>query len=120
MRTGWNRSLSGNLPFRCTFENFSDYLFAALQENWIIQADVMEGLEQVKNSSCQVIIADPPYGNVSVDQDWDTDLDDEAFLEWNVAWAQAALAKLKSAGLMFVFGQLGKREHRWIHLASRL
>lgn len=86
----------------------------------IIQADVMVGLEKVADDSCQLIIADPPYGNVLVDQSWDTDLDDEVFLEWNCAWAEAALAKLKPDGLMFVFGQLGKREHRWIHLASRL
>ncbi|GAB5560417.1 MAG: site-specific DNA-methyltransferase [Synoicihabitans sp.] len=88
--------------------------------NQIIQADVVEGLKELPADSCQLIIADPPYGNVLVDQDWDTDLDDEAFLAWNGAWAQAALAKLKPDGLMYVFGQLGKREHRWIHLASRL
>ncbi len=88
--------------------------------NRIIQADVMVGLERVAADSCQLIIADPPYGNVLTDQAWDTDGDAEAFLEWNCAWARAALAKLKPDGLMCVFGQLGKREHRWIHLASRL
>lgn len=80
----------------------------------------MEGLASLPDESFQLVIADPPYGNVLTDQAWDADNDAEAFLEWNCAWAQAALAKLKPDGLMYVFGQLGKREHRWIHLTSRL
>jgi DNA modification methylase len=91
-----------------------------LRGNQIIHADVMVGLTALPDDSFQLIVADPPYGNVLVDQAWDTDLDDKAFEDWNVAWAQAAVAKLKPDGLMYVFGQLGKREHRWIHLASRL
>ena len=53
-------------------------------------------------------------------QDWDTGLDAEAYLDWSERWFTVALRKLKPDGLIYVFGQLGQREHRWIHLVPRL
>lgn len=88
--------------------------------NHILHADILIGLEQVDDGSCQLIIADPPYGNVLVDQTWDTDRDEESYLDWTEGWATAALAKLRPNGLMYVFGQLGQREHRWIKVAALL
>jgi site-specific DNA-methyltransferase (adenine-specific) len=94
-----------------------------VESNRLIEADVLDGLAQIPNGCCQVVIADPPYGNVLVDMAWDAHWSQEpteSYLKWTSAWAQAALDKLKPNGLMFVFGQLGKREHRWLHLAAHL
>lgn len=86
----------------------------------IIHADVLDGLASLPDETFQAIIADPPYGNVLLSQDWDTGLDAEAYLDWSERWFSLALRKLKPDGLIYVFGQLGQREHRWIPLAARL
>lgn len=85
-----------------------------------MNSDVLTGLRQIPDGSCQLIVADPPYGNVLVDQTWDTDRNEASYLKWTVAWATVALAKLRPDGLMYVFGQLGQREHRWIQVAALL
>lgn len=67
------------------------------------------------------MVADPPYGNVLVDESWDTQWADTAkYLDWNKAWVAEAMRVLREDGLAFIFGQLGKREHMFIHLMSEL
>lgn len=66
-------------------------------------------------------LADPPYYNVLLDEDWDTQWSEaEEFLEWSLQWVSEAIRVLKADGLLFCFGQLGKREHVFIHLMSYL
>ncbi|MCF3648461.1 DNA-methyltransferase [Synoicihabitans lomoniglobus] len=91
-----------------------------LKPNSIIQADVIDGLRSLPDGTFQLIIADPPYGNVLVDHAWDTDLDADSYLAWTAAWFRAALVKLRPNGLIYVFGQLGQREHRWIEVTALL
>ena len=80
--------------------------------------DILPGLEE---GIAQVVIADPPYCRVLPGEDWDNawrTTDD--YLEWTVRWVRACKRVLRHDGLLYIFGQLGKREHVWLHACSRL
>lgn len=86
----------------------------------IIEGDAGVELKRLAAGSVQAVIADPPYGNV-LDEDWDRRWSGVGkYLEWSMAWAAECMKVLKDDGLFFCFGQLGKREHVFIHLMSRL
>jgi site-specific DNA-methyltransferase (adenine-specific) len=83
--------------------------------------DIIEGLEQLDEESCQLIIADPPYFQVLLDAEWDNSWESEgAYIDWTLKWVKACHRVLKADGLFYIFGQLGKREHAWIHLCSEV
>ena len=89
--------------------------------NSVVRADVLEVLPAFPSDTAQCIIADPPYFNVLQNVDWDTQWDELAeYLEWCGVWTSHCIRILKDDGLFFVFGQLGKREHGFIHLMSQL
>lgn len=89
--------------------------------NEIITGDAYRVLSELPSISCQAIIADPPYYNVLTDEEWDTQWDsEEGYLIWSLQWVRECMRVLKADGLFFCFGQLGKREHVFIHLMSRL
>jgi DNA modification methylase len=70
--------------------------------------------------SARLIVADPPYYNVLSGCDWDTQWDSqEEYLEWTDRWIEAAMRLLVPGGLLYCFGQLGKREHVFLHLMSQ-
>jgi site-specific DNA-methyltransferase (adenine-specific) len=41
------------------------------------------------------------------------------YLDWTFTWMQAAMRVLVPGGLLYCFGQLGKREHAMLHLMSQ-
>jgi DNA modification methylase len=87
----------------------------------IIEGDAVEELKKLPGSIAQSIIADPPYFNVLEDESWDTQwktADD--YLTWCDGWVAQSMRVLRDDGLAFIFGQLGKREHTFLHLMSRL
>jgi len=89
--------------------------------NEIIHGAAFEELRKIPSESIQAVIADPPYYNVLLDEDWDTQwAEAEEYLEWSLQWVSEAIRVLKDDGLLFCFGQLGKREHVFIHLMSYL
>jgi len=89
--------------------------------NRVLCGDVRPELQRLASGVAQLIIADPPYGNVLTDQHWDTQWSaPQEYLNWNLAWASECLRVLRDDGLCFIFGQLGKREHGFIHLMSAL
>ena len=89
--------------------------------NQIICGDACAELRRLPAGSAQVVIADPPYCNVLVNEGWDTQWKTaEAYLEWSQAWVAESLRVLRDNGLCFIFVQLGKREHVFIHLMSAL
>jgi DNA modification methylase len=91
-----------------------------LINNQIIEDDVLAGTKIIPDGSVQCIIADPPYFRVLLGEAWDTSWKtEEDYLEWSVSWLRAVMPKLKQNGLLYVFGQPGKREHAWLHLCSR-
>ena len=85
----------------------------------LMQGDAITSLASYPEEHFQLIIADPPYFQVLVDAEWDnTWPSSEAYLEWSLQWIRACKRVLKPDGLFYIFGQLGKREHVWLHLCS--
>ncbi len=92
-----------------------------MKPNHIICGDAVAKLRKLEENSAQVVIADPPYCNVLLEQDWDTQWKAvEDYVEWSVTWVAECMRVLCDDGLCFIFGQLGKREHGFIHLMSAL
>ena len=95
-------------------------LFNPSESVRLIQGDCVVELAKLEAESAQAIIADPPYFNVleeSWDQQWKSA---ESYLAWTTEWVTQAMRVLRSDGLLFCFGQLGKREHAFLHLMSDL
>jgi len=92
-----------------------------MKYNQIINGDAIEKLPEIESRIAQAIIADPPYYNVLLNESWDTQWSQaEEYLEWSKIWVSQCMRILKEDGLFFCFGQLGKREHLFIHLMSEL
>lgn len=92
-----------------------------MKTNQIIQGDALQELKKFPDAIAQVIIADPPYFNVLENEAWDTQWKTAAdYLTWCEAWVAESMRVLRDDGLAFIFGQLGKREHAFLHLMSRL
>jgi len=76
-------------------------------------------MRHMKPESVQAVIADPPYFNVQTEEEWDTQWKTpEQYLAWTACWIDQAMRVLKQDGLCFIFGQLGKREHVFLHVMS--
>lgn len=87
----------------------------------LIHGDALQELQKLPSGIAQSVIADPPYFNVLEDEAWDTQWKTAAdYLAWCEAWVAESLRVLRDDGLAFIFGQLGKREHTFLHLMSRL
>lgn len=92
-----------------------------LTTNQILHGDALEELRKLPDAVAQAIIADPPYFNVLEDEAWDTQWKTAAdYLAWCEGWVAESMRVLREDGLCFIFGQLGKREHTFLHLMSRL
>lgn len=87
----------------------------------ILLGDALEVLDDLPPREFQAIIADPPYFQVLLEHEWDMAWSSaEDYLDWTLRWVRGCRRVLKDDGLMFIFGQLGKREHVWLHLCSLL
>lgn len=86
----------------------------------IYSGDALQVLPSLEARSAQVIIADPPYYQV-LDEAWDNEWRSaDAYLQWTVQWVRHCKRVLRDDGLLYIFGQLGKREHIWLHASSLL
>lgn len=95
-------------------------LLSFQQMKKIICGDCIQILARQSENSARLIIADPPYFNVLLKEDWDTRWNHAAeYLEWSSVWMKAAFRVLRPGGLLYCFGQTGKREHAWLHLMSQ-
>lgn len=87
----------------------------------LIHGDALEVLPSLPAEYFQVIIADAPYYQVLTGQDWDNKWNSpDDYIEWMASWVRECRRVLRPDGLLFVFGQVGQREHVWLHVASRL
>ncbi|MDZ4405501.1 site-specific DNA-methyltransferase [Prosthecobacter sp.] len=92
-----------------------------MKTNQVIHGDALQELQKLPDAVAQVIIADPPYFNVLENEAWDTQWKTAAdYLAWCEEWVAQSMRVLRDDGLAFIFGQLGKREHTFLHLMSRL
>lgn len=75
-------------------------------------------MRKLDAASAQLIIADPPYFQV-LEHEWDQQWPDaRAYLDWSLVWLEQGMRVLRDDGLLYCFGQLGKREHTFLHLMS--
>jgi site-specific DNA-methyltransferase (adenine-specific) len=87
----------------------------------LLAGNALEILPTLPAGHFQLIIADPPYFQVLLEHDWDnTWPSPEAYLEWTLQWARECRRVLRPDGILYIFGQLGKREHVWLHLCSQV
>ena len=94
--------------------------FSQLPLNTVICGDCVSVMARLPAQCARLVIADPPYFRVLRDQKWDTQWPDaEAYLQWSAQWLEAAMRLLLPGGLLYCFGQLGKREHALLHLMSQ-
>lgn len=91
-----------------------------MKTNIIYHADCFDVLPTIEPASVGLVIADPPYFRV-LKESWDNQWRDEsAYLDWSAAWLRLAMRTLVAGGLCYIFGQVGKREHVWLHFMSRV
>lgn len=84
----------------------------------VIQGDALVKLRGLEARTAQLVVADPPYFQVQPeawDQQW---RDEQDYLTWSLEWLAATMRVLRDDGLLYCFGQLGKREHTFLHLLS--
>ncbi|MBC2600887.1 DNA-methyltransferase [Puniceicoccus vermicola] len=87
----------------------------------LFQGDVFEGLAAWTGDKAQCIVADPPYFQVQTKEEWDNLWpDEEAYLDWTAQWVKAASQHLAPDGILYIFGQPGKREHVWLKVCAHL
>ncbi|HEY5793255.1 MAG TPA: DNA methyltransferase, partial [Chthoniobacterales bacterium] len=83
--------------------------------------DALNVLHTLEANQFQTIIADPPYFQVLLEEKWDnTWQSSDAYLDWTLNWVRECKRVLCQDGLLYIFGQLGKREHVWLHTCSML
>jgi excisionase family DNA binding protein len=88
---------------------------------YIYQGDAIEVMQQIDEGSVQAIVADPPYFQVLLEEEWDnTWASSDEYLEWTLKWVRGCRRVLRPDGLLYIFGQLGKREHVWLHTCALL
>lgn len=75
-----------------------------LEINKIHQIDVLDGLKQIDDESCDIIIADPPY-NIGKDFGNNSDkMEMSKYLAWCHLWISQCNRILKPHGTMFIYG----------------
>jgi DNA modification methylase len=86
----------------------------------VLYGDCLVQLKKIPENSARLCIADPPYFNVLTKEEWDTAWrSPNDYLEWTARWMDAAMRVLLPGGLLYCFGQLGKREHVFLFLMSQ-
>lgn len=83
--------------------------------------DVLAFLDALPADSAQCVIADPPYFRVLQGEEWDQQwTNEQEYIDWSRAWVSAAMRVLKPDGLLYCFGQPGKREQAFLPLMAWL
>lgn len=91
-----------------------------LQSAQIDQSNCLTWLSQQNPNSFQLIVADPPYFQVQLKEKWDNAWASEvAYLKWMIEWLKEAKRVLHSTGLLYLFGQLGKRENVFLQVMAQ-
>lgn len=83
--------------------------------------DCLNILPGLPSDHFQMIVADPPYFQVLLEENWDNAWQSsDEYLDWTLEWVRQCKRVLRQDGLLYIFGQLGKREHVWLHTCSML
>lgn len=68
----------------------------------LFETDSIEWLKSIKDSSIDLIFADPPYNIKKAD--WDRFESQEAYIKWSMNWIKEASRILKPTGTLFICG----------------
>lgn len=86
----------------------------------LVCGDGVAWLDTLPAESVQLFIVDPPYFQVLEGEAWDNQWNSEAeYLDWMDAWMGKAMRALKEDGLLYLFGQPGKRESAFLRVMAR-
>lgn len=87
--------------------------------NEVICGDCIVEMDKLPSNSARIVIADPPYFQVMTGETWDKQWSSAGhYLNWNLRWMLSAMRLLVPGGLLYCFGQPGKREHVMLQLMS--
>lgn len=104
-------------------QNFEPQIFPATATkeaffNRVIEGDCLEEMAKLPPDCARLVIADPPYFQV-LREDWDCQWHSEdEYLDWSYRWIEAAMRVMMPGGLLYIFGQPGKREQAFLHLMA--
>lgn len=86
-----------------------------MELNKIYNTDCLEGLKQLPDKSCSLVISDPPYYKI-VKEDWDNNWNtQDDYVRWCLEWTKECYRVLKDGGLLYVWGAIGKhKEHPFL------
>lgn len=92
-----------------------------IEINKLYNEDCMIGLKKIKDESCSLIIADPPYYRIvkeSWDNQWKTE---DEYINWCLEWTKECYRILKNGGQLYVWGAIGKhKEHPFLKYLLRV
>ena len=74
----------------------------AHQNGFLYEGDSLAWLKLLKDSSIDLVFADPPY-NLNK-EDWDSFESQEVYIEWSLKWIKEAARILKPNGSMYICG----------------
>jgi site-specific DNA-methyltransferase (adenine-specific) len=75
-----------------------------LELNKIHKLDALKGLAKLKNESCDIVIADPPY-NIGKDFEVTKDkMEISEYVEWSKEWIDQCVRAMKPNATMFIYG----------------
>lgn len=87
--------------------------------NRIIEGDCIAELGNLPTGAARLVVADPPYFQVLTGETWDQQwASADEYVVWSMRWIDAAMRLLMPGGLLYCFGQPGKREHVFLHLMA--
>lgn len=72
------------------------------QNGYLYEGDLLTWLKLLKNSSVDLVFADPPY-NLNK-EDWDNFESQEVYIEWSLKWIKEVARILKPNGSMYICG----------------
>lgn len=88
----------------------------------IINSDIIEGLQGIKNTSVDLIFADPPYNlnKKYADQIFDRWTSTDEYIEWTKQWLDLAIEKLKPTGALYIMNSTQNMPYIDIYLREKI
>lgn len=88
----------------------------------IIEADIIEGLSQIEDSSIDLIFIDPPYNlgkkyANNIEDSWNTE---DKYMEWLSCWLDMAIKKLKRYGSLYIMNSVQNMPYIDIYLRKKM
>lgn len=88
----------------------------------VINEDVLEGLNQIEESSIDLLFIDPPY---NLDKNYANDIsdkweNDDEYIEWLYSWLDIAITKLSSTGSLYIMNTTQNMPYVDIYLRKKM